>query len=191
MFFFFFFLPNYPPISIPFLIEKYPILSKLNGFYNNLLKIHPIYVFGLLCLWWKPTDCCTKLCKKSLWKAGTCTYIMSMWERPPPLERGAIYRGIEGQSNLPVIMWCELLQRFLGTIWSIILNHLWLVMITRTVRSAIQLHPPKAKMIGVDCMTNGWFNQSFECSNCLLEFVLLSLSTKKSDIYNIQWSSTL
>ena len=40
------FLPNYSPItatSIPFLIEKHPILPKLGAFYNNLLKIHPIF----------------------------------------------------------------------------------------------------------------------------------------------------
>ena len=38
------FPPNYPPISIPVLIEKHLILLKLGAFYNNLLKIHPIYV---------------------------------------------------------------------------------------------------------------------------------------------------
>ena len=42
------FSPNYPPISIPFSIEKQPILPKLGAFYNNLLKIHPIFEFGLL-----------------------------------------------------------------------------------------------------------------------------------------------
>ena len=29
------FLPNFPPISIPFLKEKHPILTKLGAFYNN------------------------------------------------------------------------------------------------------------------------------------------------------------
>ena len=38
------FLPNFPPISIPFSKEKHPILIKLGAFYNNLPKIHPIYV---------------------------------------------------------------------------------------------------------------------------------------------------
>ena len=42
------FSPNYPPINIPFSIEKHPILPKLGAFYNNLLKIHPIFEFGLL-----------------------------------------------------------------------------------------------------------------------------------------------
>ena len=37
------FLPNYPPISVPFSIEKHPILPKLGAFYHNLLKIHPIF----------------------------------------------------------------------------------------------------------------------------------------------------
>ena len=38
---------NYPLISIPFSIEKHPILPKLGAFYNDLLKIHPIFEFGL------------------------------------------------------------------------------------------------------------------------------------------------
>ena len=40
------FLPNFPPISIPFLKERHPILTKLGAFYNNLPKIHPIYELG-------------------------------------------------------------------------------------------------------------------------------------------------
>ena len=42
------FLPNFPPISILFLKERHPNLTKLGAFYNNLPKIHPIYEFGLL-----------------------------------------------------------------------------------------------------------------------------------------------
>ena len=40
------FLPNFPPSSrpIPFSKEKHPILIKLGAFYNNLPKIHLIYV---------------------------------------------------------------------------------------------------------------------------------------------------
>ena len=44
------FLPNFPPISIPFLKEKHPIWIKLGAFYNNLPKIHPIYVI------WAPSS---------------------------------------------------------------------------------------------------------------------------------------
>ena len=50
------FRPNYPPISIPFLIKKnnniaeHPILPKLCAFCNNLLKIHPIFFFFFLIL---------------------------------------------------------------------------------------------------------------------------------------------
>ena len=36
------FLPNFPPISIPFLKDKHPILTKLGAFYNNLPQIHLI-----------------------------------------------------------------------------------------------------------------------------------------------------
>ena len=79
------FLPKYPPISLPFLIENHPILPKCCAVYNNLLKIHPLFEFGLLRLWWKPTGCCTKFCKKAPQKAGTYTYFTtSMWEPPLP-----------------------------------------------------------------------------------------------------------
>ena len=44
------FLPNFPPISIPFSKEKPPIWIKLGAFYNNLPKIHPIYVI------WAPSS---------------------------------------------------------------------------------------------------------------------------------------
>ena len=44
------FLPNFPPISIPFSKEKHPICIKLGAFYNNLPKIHPIYVI------WAPSS---------------------------------------------------------------------------------------------------------------------------------------
>ena len=44
------FLPNFPPISIPFSKEKHLILTKLGAFYNNLPKIHPIYVI------WAPSS---------------------------------------------------------------------------------------------------------------------------------------
>ena len=44
----FFFWPNSPPVSIPFLIKKHPILPKFGALYNNLLNIHPIFEFGLL-----------------------------------------------------------------------------------------------------------------------------------------------
>ena len=47
------FLPNFPPISIPFSKEKHPILTKLGAFYNNLPKIHPLYEIWLHCLWRK------------------------------------------------------------------------------------------------------------------------------------------
>ena len=42
------FLPNFPPINIPFLKEKHPILTKLDTFYNIWPKIHPIYVIWAL-----------------------------------------------------------------------------------------------------------------------------------------------
>ena len=44
------FLPNFPPISIPFSKENHPIWIKLGAFYNNLPKIHLIYVI------WAPSS---------------------------------------------------------------------------------------------------------------------------------------
>ena len=37
------FLPNFPPINIPFSKEKHPILTKLGAFYNIWPKIHPTF----------------------------------------------------------------------------------------------------------------------------------------------------
>ena len=48
------FLPNFPPINIPFSKEKHSILVKLGAFYNNLPKIHPIYVIWALSSLMKP-----------------------------------------------------------------------------------------------------------------------------------------
>ena len=44
------FFAKFPPISIPFSKEKHPIWIKLGAFYNNLPKIHPIYVI------WAPSS---------------------------------------------------------------------------------------------------------------------------------------
>ena len=59
------FSPNYQPISIPFSIEKHLILPKLGAFYNNLLKIHPIFEFGLFRLCWRPAHRYTKFREKA------------------------------------------------------------------------------------------------------------------------------
>ena len=44
------FLPNFPSISIPFSKNNHPICTKLGAFYDNLPKIHPIYVI------WSPSS---------------------------------------------------------------------------------------------------------------------------------------
>ena len=74
------FLPNFPPISIPFSKEKHPILIKLGAFYNNLPKIHPIFNLNLgsFVSDENPPDRYTKFREKVPQKAGTYTYIMSM-----------------------------------------------------------------------------------------------------------------
>ena len=79
------FLLDFPLISIPFSKEKHPILNKLGAFYNNLPKIHPIYVIWAPSSLMKlPPDCYTRFCKKAPQKADTYMYNMSMWELPPP-----------------------------------------------------------------------------------------------------------
>ena len=79
------FLPNFPPISIPFLKEKHPILTKLDAFYKfsqNRGPTQSIYVIWAPSL--KPPDRYTKFREKAPQKVGTYTYTMSMWEPPPP-----------------------------------------------------------------------------------------------------------
>ena len=61
------FLSNFPPISIPFSKEMHPILTKLGAFYNNLPKIHPIYVI------WAPS---------SLMKTPRSIYLISRKSAP-------------------------------------------------------------------------------------------------------------
>ena len=79
------FYAYFPPISIQFSKEKYPILTKLGVFYNNLPKIHPIYVI------WKLSDHYTKFREKVSQKAGTYMYTMSMWEPPGNFSRACSY----------------------------------------------------------------------------------------------------
>ena len=58
------FLPNFPPINIPFLKEKHPILTKLGAFYSIWSKIHPIYVIWTPLSLMKTPDRYTKYCEK-------------------------------------------------------------------------------------------------------------------------------
>ena len=79
------FWPNFPPISIPFLKEKHPILIKLGAFYNNLPKIHPIYVIWAPSSLMKTPRSLYQISRKSAPKGRHIyTYTMSMWEPPPP-----------------------------------------------------------------------------------------------------------
>ena len=87
------FWPNFPPISIPFLKEKHPILIKLGAFYNNLPKIHPIYVIWAPSSLMKTPRSLYQISRKSAPKGRHIyTYTMSMWEPPPP--RGATLKTL-------------------------------------------------------------------------------------------------
>ena len=70
--------PNYPPISVPFSIEKDPVLLKLGTFYKKLLKIHPIYLIWAPLSLMKPSDQSTKFCEKAPKKAGIGLYAYNM-----------------------------------------------------------------------------------------------------------------
>ena len=77
------FLPNFPPISIPFSKEKHPVWIKLGAFYNSLPKIHPIYVIWAPSSLMKTPRSLYQISRNVPQKAGTYTYTMSMWEPPP------------------------------------------------------------------------------------------------------------
>ena len=64
------FLLNYPPISIPLMIEKHPILPKFGVFYYNLLKILPINYLGSF-VSDVTHDRYAKFCEKSAPKGST------------------------------------------------------------------------------------------------------------------------
>ena len=77
------FLPNFPPISIPFLKEKHPIWIKLGAFYNNLPKIHPIYVIWAPSSLMKTPGLLYQILRKSAPK-GRHIYVNHVNVRTPP-----------------------------------------------------------------------------------------------------------
>ena len=77
------FLPNFPPISIPFSKEKHPIWIKLGAFYNNLPKIHPIYVIWAPSSLMKTPRSLYQISRKSAPK-GRHIYVYHVNVRTPP-----------------------------------------------------------------------------------------------------------
>ena len=77
------FLPNFPPISIPFSKEKHPIWIKLGAFYNNLPKIHPIYVIWAPSSLMKTPRSLYQISQKSAPK-GRHIYVYHVNVRTPP-----------------------------------------------------------------------------------------------------------
>ena len=84
------FLPNFPPISIPFSKEKHPIWIKLGAFYNNLPKIHPIYVIWAPSSLMKTPRSLYQISRKSAPK-GRHIYVYQVNVRTPPPPRDVIY----------------------------------------------------------------------------------------------------
>ena len=75
-------LSNFPPISIPFPKEKHPILTKLGAFYNNLPKIHPIYVIWAPLSMMKTPRLLYQILRKSVPK-GRSIYVYHVNVRTP------------------------------------------------------------------------------------------------------------
>ena len=75
------FLPNFPPISIPFSKEMHPIW--MGAFYNNLPKIHPIYVIWAPSSLMKTPRSLYQISRKSAPK-GRHIYVYHLNVRTPP-----------------------------------------------------------------------------------------------------------
>ena len=80
------FLPNFPPISMPFLKEKHPILTKLGAFYNNLPKIHQIYVIWAASSLMKTPRSLYQILRKKRPKRQEHIHLPCHGENPPQLE---------------------------------------------------------------------------------------------------------
>ena len=76
-----YFCCHLPPISIPISYKKHPILLKLDAFYSNLLKIHPIYVNSAPSSVMKIPDLLTEIHEKC--PKGRHIYIYHVNVRPP------------------------------------------------------------------------------------------------------------
>ena len=72
-------LPNLPPIRMPCLKEKHPILTKLGAYYNNLPKIYPIFKIWAPLSLIKAPIAIPNFAKKHP-KRRAHTYTMPVWE---------------------------------------------------------------------------------------------------------------
>ena len=100
------FWPNYPCISILFLIEKHIIFSKLSVFYNNLLKLHPISNSGSFISDENLPIAIPNFTKKHF--KGRHIYVYHVNVNPPPPPPPGKYAG-----HFPVCQW----QKSSFTIW--------------------------------------------------------------------------
>ena len=92
------FLPNFPPISILISKEKHPICIKLGAFYNNLPKIHPIYVIWAPSSLMKTPGSLYQISRKSAPK-GRHIYVYHVNVRTPPGPFIYTLKGIFSDSN--------------------------------------------------------------------------------------------
>ena len=80
------FLPNFPPINIPFSKEKHPILTKLGAFYNIWPKIHPIFWIWDVSSLMNPPPSLYQILRKSTPK-GRHIYVYHVNVRTPGVTR--------------------------------------------------------------------------------------------------------
>ena len=77
------FLPNNPSISIPFVIEKHPILPKFGASYNYIICSKYTQILNFGSFWWKPTNRYTKFRERAP-KRQEHKHIPYQCEAPPP-----------------------------------------------------------------------------------------------------------
>ena len=118
------FLPNFPPISIPFSKEKHPIWIKLGAFYNNLPKIHPIYVI------WAPSS--LKKTPRSLYQIsrksapkGRHIYVPCQCENPPGVKYCHFRSARTSQLAVCVLKGCRMGRSGKVSLWyvSLLINN--------------------------------------------------------------------
>ena len=97
------YLPNFPPR----LKEKHPILTKLGAFYNNLPKIHPIYVIWAPLSLMKTSQSLYQILQKSAPK-GRHIYIYRVNVRTPPRPSVVDFSTMKNR-------WCVFLNELLNT----------------------------------------------------------------------------
>ena len=150
------FLPNFPPISIPFSKEKHPISIKLGAFYNNLPKIHPIYVIWAPSSLMKTPRSLYQISRKSAPK-GRHIYVYHVNVRTPPPGRDSSSLSSSSRSlNLLCVWFCPLFF-FKILVWS---PDLWFELYFCLIFLLCLAHQLQGQVKKKKKSMNGWNNVS-------------------------------